>query len=594
MFKNYRGYQEKVSQMISWGHWFALFNILIILPLASRYLFDSDWPRTLGGRIYAFISLLGHFSFIPFAVYLLILFPLTFIVRSQRIMRIISAIIATTGITLLAIDTEIFSRFRLHLNPTVWELVINPQESELSRNWQVLFIAIPILFLIQLLFGTWCWQKLRSLGKRAYLAKPLVILFITSFICSHLTYIWADANFYRPITMQRANYPLSYPLTARKFLEKHGLLDRQTYQDKVEQQGRPEAIAVEYPLGKITFNDQGQNYNLLMIVVDGIHFGSFAQTMPEVNRFAEQNLQFTQHFSTGNQKDTGLMGLFYGISPTYLDGILSWRKPSALISTLNQQGYKFNLLSAGGFNTPLYRQTLFADYTLPDRTEQSNNQITQQWQQWIGWQTQNDTSRWFSYINYTNHSVNQMTENGASFISKYNQEAADIDKEISDVIQSLQNNNMLDNTIIIITANYGIEFNETGGNTWGSGENYSRYQLQVPLIVHWPNKAPTVINKLTSHEDIMATLMQELLNVQSPANNYTQGEHLFLPQRQYNWVAAGDISQLVVTTPTQTIVMKLNGNYLVYDKDYQQQKNEKPNLALLLQVLTDIKRFIAN
>ncbi|XPE44711.1 DUF3413 domain-containing protein [Shigella flexneri] len=34
-------------------------------------------------------------------------------------------------------------------------------------------------------------------------------LFI-AFIASHVVYIWADANFYRPITMQRANLPLSY------------------------------------------------------------------------------------------------------------------------------------------------------------------------------------------------------------------------------------------------------------------------------------------------------------------------------------------------------------------------------------------------
>jgi membrane-anchored protein YejM (alkaline phosphatase superfamily) len=594
MFKNQQGYQEKVSQMISWGHWFTLFNILIILPLASRYLFDSDWPRTLAGRIYALVSLLGHFSFIPFAVYLLILFPLTFIIRSQRAMRVISAIIATAGITLLIIDAEIFSRFRLHLNPTVWQLVINPEEVELSRDWQVLFIAIPIIFLVQLLFGTWCWQKLRSLGKRSYLAKPLVIIFILSFICSHLTHIWADANFYRPITMQRANYPLSYPLTARKFLEKHGLLDKQSYENQLTQEGRPEAIAVEYPLGDITFSDKGANYNLLLIVVDGIHVGSLAQTMPELNRFAEQNLRFNQHFSTGNQQDTGLMGLFYGISPTYLDGVLSWRKSSAFIDALNQQGYKFSFLSANGFNSPLYRQALFTDYALPDRAKQSNDQITQQWQQWIGWQTQNDNSRWFSYINYSNDSVEKMSQTQQSYVSQYNQDSAEIDKEISDVIQSLANNNMLDNTIIIITANYGVEFNETGHGSWGAGQNFSRYQLQVPLIVHWPNKGPQVINKLTSHEDIMATLMQDLLHVQNPSSIYTQGENLFNRQRKYHWVSAGNSRELVITTADQTIILKANGSYAVYDKNYQQLKDEKPNLTLLLQVLTDIKRFIAN
>ena len=42
-------YREKVSQMVSWGHWFALFNILLSLVIGSRYLFIADWPTTLAG-----------------------------------------------------------------------------------------------------------------------------------------------------------------------------------------------------------------------------------------------------------------------------------------------------------------------------------------------------------------------------------------------------------------------------------------------------------------------------------------------------------------------------------------------------------------
>ncbi|VTM87730.1 Inner membrane protein yejM [Raoultella ornithinolytica] len=37
--------------------------------------------------------------------------------------------------------------------------------------------------------------------------------------------------------MQRANLPLSYPMTARRFLEKHGLLDAQDYQRRLVEQG---------------------------------------------------------------------------------------------------------------------------------------------------------------------------------------------------------------------------------------------------------------------------------------------------------------------------------------------------------------------
>ncbi len=42
-------YREKVSQMVSWGHWFALFNMLLAMALGSRYLFVADWPTTLAG-----------------------------------------------------------------------------------------------------------------------------------------------------------------------------------------------------------------------------------------------------------------------------------------------------------------------------------------------------------------------------------------------------------------------------------------------------------------------------------------------------------------------------------------------------------------
>lgn len=134
MVTNRQRYREKVSQMISWGHWFALFNILLTLGLGSRYLFVADWPISLFGRIYALVSWLGHFSFIVFAAYLLVIFPLTFIVMSQRLLRFMSAALATAGLTILLVDVEVFTRFHLHLNSTVWELVVNPGQGRLPAT----------------------------------------------------------------------------------------------------------------------------------------------------------------------------------------------------------------------------------------------------------------------------------------------------------------------------------------------------------------------------------------------------------------------------------------------------------------------------
>lgn len=122
----------------------------------------------------------GISSFIVFAGYLLVIFPLTFVVMSQRLLRFISATLATAGLTLLLVDSEVFSHFHLHLNPVVWDLVVNPDQSELSRDWQLMFICVPVIFLVEMLFGTWSWQKLRSLNRRRF-GKPLAALFISAF-----------------------------------------------------------------------------------------------------------------------------------------------------------------------------------------------------------------------------------------------------------------------------------------------------------------------------------------------------------------------------------------------------------------------------
>ena len=579
-------YREKVSQMVSWGHWFALFNILLAMVLGSRYLFVADWPTTLAGRVYSYLSVVGHFSFLVFATYLLILFPLTFIVMSQRLMRFLSAILATAGMTLLLIDSEVFTRFHLHLNPIVWELVINPDQNEAARDWQLLFISVPVILLIEMLFATWSWQKLRSLTRRRHFAKPLAAFFFVSFIASHVVYIWADANFYRPITMQRANLPLSYPMTARKFLEKHGLLDAQEYQRRLIEQGNPEAVSVQYPLSELRYRDMGTGQNVLLITVDGLNYSRFEKQMPALAGFAEQNISFTRHMSSGNTTDNGIFGLFYGISPSYMDGILSTRTPAALITALNQQGYQLGLFSSDGFTSPLYRQALLSDFSMPSVRTQSDEQTATQWINWLGRYAQED-NRWFSWVSFNGTNIDD--SNQQAFARKYSRAAGNVDDQINRVLNALRDSGKLDNTVVIITAGRGIPLSEDEETfDWSHGH------LQVPLVIHWPGTPAQRINALTDHTDLMTTLMQRLLHVSTPASEYSQGQDLFNPQRRHYWVTAADNDTLAITTPKKTLVLNNNGKYRTYNLRGERVKDEKPQLSLLLQVLTDEKRFIAN
>lgn len=579
-------YREKVSQMVSWGHWFALFNILLSLVIGSRYLFIADWPTTLAGRIYSYVSIIGHFSFLVFATYLLILFPLTFIVGSQRLMRFLSVILATAGMTLLLIDSEVFTRFHLHLNPIVWQLVINPDENEMARDWQLMFISVPVILLLELVFATWSWQKLRSLTRRRRFARPLAAFLFIAFIASHVVYIWADANFYRPITMQRANLPLSYPMTARRFLEKHGLLDAQEYQRRLIEQGNPDAVSVQYPLSELRYRDMGTGQNVLLITVDGLNYSRFEKQMPALAGFAEQNISFTRHMSSGNTTDNGIFGLFYGISPSYMDGILSTRTPAALITALNQQGYQLGLFSSDGFTSPLYRQALLSDFSMPSVRTQSDEQTATQWINWLGRYAQED-NRWFSWVSFNGTNIDD--SNQQAFARKYSRAAGNVDDQINRVLNALRDSGKLDNTVVIITAGRGIPLSEEEETfDWSHGH------LQVPLVIHWPGTPAQRINALTDHTNLMTTLMQRLLHVSTPASEYSQGQDLFNPQRRHYWVTAADNDTLAITTPKKTLVLNNNGKYRTYNLRGERVKDEKPQLSLLLQVLTDEKRFIAN
>ncbi|MGL9720583.1 LPS biosynthesis-modulating metalloenzyme YejM [Symbiopectobacterium sp.] len=567
MVSNRHNYREKVSQMISWGHWFALFNILLSLGVGSRYLFVADWPSSLLGRSYALVSWLGHFSFIVFAVYLLIVFPLTFVVMSQRLLRFLSAALATAGLTLLLLDMEVFSRFHLHLNLTVWELVINPEQSDLARDWQLMFIGIPVIFMVEMLFGTWCWQKLRSLNRHR-IGMPVAAVFISAFFASHMMYIWADANFYRPITMQRATLPLSYPMTARRFLEKHGLLDAQAYERRIALQGNPEAITVEYPLNNIQFRDAGSGYNLLIVVADQLPL----TRMPQLMRFAEENVHFSNHFNVSQNAQSSLFNLFYGISTTYMDGVLSARTPSALVISLNQQGYQFGLFSSNGFDNPLYRQALLSDFSLSVPVIQRDVDTVQQWQTWLETGTQ-PTSPWFSYIELGTTGTRVLTDAKAT------------DQNISAILNTLQSQGKLDNTVVIITAKSSEQDKDS---------RYRRSQWQIPLVVHWPGTPAQTISKMTDQKDVMVTLMQRLLHVKTSATDYAQGEDLFAAQRRNNWLVNGNRGALMITTPEQIIQLEANGSYDAYNSDGEKMRDEKPSLPLLLQVLTSERRFIAN
>ncbi|WP_024553193.1 sulfatase-like hydrolase/transferase, partial [Franconibacter helveticus] len=198
-----------------------------------------------------------------------------------------------------------------------------------------------------------------------------------------------------------------------------------------------------------------------------------------------------------------------------------------------------------------------------------------------------EDNRWFSWVSFNGTAINDSQQ--ANFTRRYGRAAESVDAQIQRVLSSLQSAGKLENTVVIITAGRGVPLGDQQ-ESFG----WSRSRIQVPLVIHWPGTPAQRVTKLTTHQDVMTTLMQRLLHVRTPSYEYSQGEDLFAPVRRNNWVVSADSNTLAVTTPQMTLVLDNNGNYRTYDLKGERMSEDKLQLGLLLQVLTDEKRFIAN
>ncbi|WP_087019161.1 DUF3413 domain-containing protein [Thaumasiovibrio subtropicus] len=596
-------YREKVSQLISWGHWFCFFNIFAAMALGIRYILHSDMPSSLLGLTYLGLNWFGHFSFLCFAIYLLILFPATFVVPSQRLMRLFAVLVSTVGLTVMLLDTHAYETLNLHLSPLVWDLLVSGERTEVNARWQYLFVSVPLIFLLQMVLSEVLWRKLRKLTRR-HVGGPIAIFFTLCFVSSHLIYVWGDASLDSNITSQRSTFPLSYPMTAKTFMEKHGFFDREEYAQRREELGLEESDSLTYPRQPLTFERMDAEHNVVMIMIDSLRADMVtAEIMPNLNQFAENRLRYTQHYSSSNDNMVGVFGLVYGLPGNYVPSVRASAAKPVLFEALLDNDYAFGLFSGDNFTAPIYYQAIFSAPLLKEATAQETHTDQDAITAWLDWFDSEEKQ--FSYLELTGIAHAEQLDTAAgkfnlpdeasmevALLTDYKNAAYSLDKQLGLVLEAVSA--AQDNTIVIITANHGLEFNETKTNSWGANSNYSRYQLQVPLIMQWPEQEAATITRQTSHLDIVPTLMESLLQASVPSESYSSGINLFDEDSSRRWVLAGDSRDIVLIDPKSTTVVDKYGNYTVYDTHYRANKDARPKLSNLMQVMHELKRFYAN
>ena len=165
-----------------------------------------------------------------------------------------------------------------------------------------------------------------------------------------------------------------------------------------------------------------------------------------------------------------------------------------------------------------------------------------------------------------------------------------VDALLGRVLDDLERRKLLDRTIVIVTSDHGIEFDENGLGFKGHGTAYTDYQMQTPLVVRWPGRPPAQVTRRTSHNDIAPTLLTELFGCTNPPSDYASGSSLF-SDAQWNWLVVASYREHAVVEPARVTVI-FQAGYEVRDQDYRLVPNQTPPRDALRAAMQEMNRFL--
>lgn len=219
---------NKVDRLLRWGHWFTFFNILLALVVTGSYFLADPLPQTVLGWSYLLLTWLGHTAFLCFLFFIITIFPVSLIFPYQRHVRGLAAVLATCGFVALIFDAYVYHSLGYHAGSASYEQTLDLLRQQVVtnlRNFVLITSAVAaILLSVQLVLSNFCWKKIARLSHSGT-GKPALVVFLGSFVLSHLLHIWADASQNDAITRQDNILPFSYPATARTMLARYHLLD---------------------------------------------------------------------------------------------------------------------------------------------------------------------------------------------------------------------------------------------------------------------------------------------------------------------------------------------------------------------------------
>ncbi|EKO5176669.1 DUF3413 domain-containing protein [Vibrio vulnificus] len=598
--------------------WFILINALVLMLIASRYFaFLPEFPTDPLGITFILAGTWGQMTLLA-AIIGLVTIPTLFLPKPFR--NGTQALIASLGVATLFIDTIVFAQYRFHINAVVLELVMSGQIVSFPLiTWLMVIGGVALLLAAQ--WWTIRWLENGAPVRALKLGRKFALLTFAALLATNAIHIWAAAHAYQPVTTVKRYLPLFYPATADKFMRKQGWVDEEALE-------RQKALAfkrkndLNYPLAPLQTQPVEKPLNIMLLVVDSWRADTFnSDNTPNMWKYAQSGVVFNNHIATGNATRTGIFGLFYGIPGTYWHGFLANQQSPVLIDRLQALDYQLGIFTAAQLRKPEFNQTVFTKVenlrigSEGSRPSELDADLTQDW---LAWYDQRDKSKpTFSFLFYDAphgydfpadfepkyepmlKEVNYLKLNNDTdptpFFNRYKTSVRYVDSMATKVLDKLKESGDLENTVVIITGDHGQEMNDNKLNFWGHNSNFTDAQVNVPFAIFGPGvdaaKMQWSSEALTSHQDVVPTMMKHYLGVTNDVKDYSVGEDLLGDAVKRDWIISSNYSGYAIITDDNILEVSGGGQYQFMDKTNRQLKDQQPNFTYLQQALEQISRF---
>lgn len=616
---------ETISRkmLFRWVGWFSLFNFLLFLILIGRYLKYTNGVEGALQYFYVFTALPGHVSCLVILPFLLLFLPVILIYPKRGLLEITGVIVAALGCVVTLIDFGVYSQYRFHLNGMVLDFIVNGGKEIFDLSWYTYafgVISIIGVIILQIVFAIFSRKLSEKIFQVNFRNKLIFIVFLL-ILSSNLIHAWADASYYRPITTMTRHLPLYKPITAKRFMEKHGFvnLDENWKLNKLSEK-KIKNSSLNYPLSELKFRQNTEPINIVFITIDSWRFDMLDKRVtPNISAFMQQQpvMNFQNHTSGGCGTRTGIFSMFYGLFASYWISMETEQLGPVFIQELINRDYQMGVFASAKLTTPAFNQTVFSvvdDLRLNsdgDNGWERDLDIVNDWDNWFSKRDKDkpffsflffDAAHAYTFPPDYERPFSPMLErvdfhklnndyNPLPFVNRYKTSLHYIDSLVGKVVERLTEEKTLEKTIIVITSDHGQEFNENKKNFWGHASNFTKYQINVPLVIYWPGKGTKTYSHLTNHVDLAPTLLSELFKCQNPMSDYSNGRSLFDANERPWMFSGGGLSTQAIVEADRITELFNTGGYEIFTPDYSVMKGAKLNPVAVKESIIEKTRF---